>query len=90
VQRNTPLAVAFEAPKVYLYYCGRSVPGVIRRTIRTNNTWGSATTLECPTIAQDSQLSVVRVNGVNHLFYTARNQEEEGDDYFVHFKDKID
>lgn len=90
MQRNTPVAVAFNAGTVFLYYCGRGAAGGIRRTIRRNNTWGTSTLINSNTIAQDSQLTVVRANGINHLFYMARDQNEAGDDYFVHYRDEIE
>ncbi|KAJ3545138.1 hypothetical protein NM208_g2663 [Fusarium decemcellulare] len=90
MQRNTPVAVAFNAGTVYLYYCGRGAAGGIRRTIKTNNTWGISTPIDGPTIAQDSQLTVVRANGINHLFYVARDQNEAEDDYFAHHLDEIE
>ncbi|SCV36760.1 uncharacterized protein FFB14_06235 [Fusarium fujikuroi] len=89
MQRNTPVAVAFDNGKVFLYYCGRGAAGGIRRTIRTNNTWGSSELIDSRTISQDSQLTVVRANGINHLFFVARDQNEEKDDYFVHYPDEI-
>ncbi|KAF4963305.1 hypothetical protein FSARC_8673 [Fusarium sarcochroum] len=89
MQRNTPVAAAFDAGTVYLYYCGRGAAGGIRRTIRTNSTWGNSILIGGHSIAQDSQLTVVRDNGVNHLFYVARDQDEEEDDYFVHYIDEI-
>ncbi|RKK92555.1 hypothetical protein BFJ68_g10729 [Fusarium oxysporum] len=88
MQRNTPVAVAFDNSKVFLYYCGRGAAGGIRRTIRTDNTWGTSTLIDSRTISQDSQLTVVRANGINHLFFVARDQNEE-DDYFVHYPDEI-
>lgn len=89
MQRNTPVAVAFDNSKVFLYYCGRGAAGGIRRTIRTDNTWGTSTLIDSRTISQDSQLTVVRANGINHLFFVARDQNEEEDDYFVHYPDEI-
>ncbi|KAG7416797.1 hypothetical protein ACKAV7_003572 [Fusarium commune] len=89
MQRNTPVAVAFDNGKVFLYYCGRGAAGGIRRTIRTNNSWGISTLIDSRTISQDSQLTVVRANGINHLFFVARDQNEEEDDYFVHYPDEI-
>ncbi|KAG5807592.1 hypothetical protein H9Q74_008294 [Fusarium xylarioides] len=89
MQRNTPVAVAFENGKVFLYYCGTGAAGGIRRTVRTNGTWGSSTLIDSRTISQDSQLTVVRANGINHLFFVARDQNEEEDDYFVHYPDEI-
>ncbi|KAF5639340.1 hypothetical protein F52700_4192 [Fusarium sp. NRRL 52700] len=94
MQRNTPVAVAFDNGKVFLYYCGRGLVGSsqgggIRRTIRTNGIWGNSTLIDSRTISQDSQLTVVRANGINHLFFVARDRNEEEDDYFVHFRDEI-
>ncbi|KAF5590582.1 uncharacterized protein FSUBG_10798 [Fusarium subglutinans] len=89
MQRNTPVAVAFENGKVFLYYCGTGAAGGIRRTVKTNNTWGISTLIDSRTISQDSQLTVVRANGINHLFFVARDQNEEEDDYFVHYADEI-
>ncbi|KAG4266852.1 hypothetical protein FPRO04_13028 [Fusarium proliferatum] len=89
MQRNTPVAVAFDNGKVFLYYCGRGAAGGIRRTIRTNNSWGTSSLIDSRTISQDSQLTVVRANGINHLFFVARDQNEEEDDYFVHYPDEI-
>ncbi|KAG5794899.1 hypothetical protein H9Q69_006070 [Fusarium xylarioides] len=89
MQRNTPVAVAFDDGKVFLYYCGRGAAGGIRRTVRTSGTWGSSTLIDSRTISQDSQLTVVRANGINHLFFVARDQNEEEDDYFVHYPDEI-
>ncbi|KAF4958792.1 hypothetical protein FGADI_2136 [Fusarium gaditjirri] len=89
MQRNTPVAVAFDNDKVFLYYCGRGAAGGIRRTIRTNNSWGTSTPVDSRIISQDSQLTVVRANGINHLFFVARDQNEEEDDYFVHYQDEI-
>jgi hypothetical protein len=90
MQRNTPVAVAFNAGTVYLYYCGRGTAGGIRRTVRRNNTWGTSTLIDGSTIAQASQLAVVRANGINHLFYVARDPDEEEDDYFVHYLDEVE
>ncbi|KAF4456303.1 hypothetical protein F53441_1548 [Fusarium austroafricanum] len=90
MQRNTPVAVAFNAGKVFLYYCGRGTAGGIRRTTKTGNSWGISTLVNSDTIAQDSQLTVVRANGINHLFFVARDANEEGDDYFVHYRDEIE
>ncbi|KAF5687799.1 hypothetical protein FDENT_5089 [Fusarium denticulatum] len=94
MQRNTPVAVAFDNGKVFLYYCGRdnaggTAAGGIRRTIRTNGTWSTSTLIDSRTISQDSQLTVVRANGINHLFFVARDRDEEEDDYFVHYTDEI-
>ncbi|KAM0385196.1 hypothetical protein ACHAO7_011826 [Fusarium culmorum] len=88
MQRNTPLAVAFDSGVIWLYYRGRTTSGEIRRTTKVNDTWGQAQTIGSAIIAQDSQLSVVRANGINHLFYVARDQDESKDDYFVHYLDK--
>ncbi|KAF5593439.1 hypothetical protein FPANT_5135 [Fusarium pseudoanthophilum] len=89
MQRNTPVAVAFDNGKVFLYYCGRGAAGGIRRTVRTNGSWGNSSLIDSRTISQDSQLTVVRANGINHLFFVARDQNEEEDDYFVHYPDEI-
>ncbi|CVL11183.1 hypothetical protein FPRO06_10017 [Fusarium proliferatum] len=89
MQRNTPVAVAFENGKIFLYYCGTGAAGGIRRTIKANNTWGNSTLIDSRTISQDSQLTVVRASGINHLFFVARDQNEEEDDYFVHYRDEI-
>lgn len=88
MQRNSPLAVAFDSGIVYLYYCGRTTSGGIQRTKKVNGTWSTSVTIGSAIIAQDSQLSVVRANGINHLFYVARDQDESKDDYFVHYLDK--
>lgn len=90
MQRNTPLAATFNNGKVYIYYCGRGAAGGIRRTVKVNNAWSTAVPISGPTIAQDSQLTVVRANGINHLFYVARDQNEAVEDYFVHYRDEID
>ncbi|CAJ0555410.1 Ff.00g054750.m01.CDS01 [Fusarium sp. VM40] len=89
MQRNTPVAVAFNSGTVYLYYCGRGTAGGIRRSVKSNGRWGSSTLIDSNTIAQDSQLTVVRANGINHLFYVARDENEEEDDYFVHHLDEV-
>lgn len=89
MQRNTSVAVAFDAGTVFLYYCGRGVSGGIRRTIKTNNNWGASTPIDSHPIAQDSQLTVVRANGINHLFYAARHKDEAEDVYLVHHMDEI-
>ncbi|KAL3602992.1 hypothetical protein FPOAC2_07309 [Fusarium poae] len=88
MQRNSPLAVVFDSGTVYLYYCGRMIAGGIRRVMKVNGSWGIPQTVGTATIAQDSQLAVVRANGINHLFYVARDQDESKDDYFVHYLDK--
>lgn len=88
MQRNTPLAVAFDSGVIWLYYCGRTTSGGIRRTKKVNGTWGEVQTIGSAIIAQDSQLSVVRANGINHLFYVARDQDESKYDYFVHYLDQ--
>ncbi|GAB0138936.1 hypothetical protein EsDP_00007155 [Epichloe bromicola] len=90
MQRNTPVAVAFNAGTVFLYYCGRTPSGRIKRAIRTNNTWGASILLDIPTISQDSQLTVVRANGINHLFYEPGDQNEAGNVYLVHRMDEIE
>ncbi|KAJ4007415.1 hypothetical protein NW752_007605 [Fusarium irregulare] len=88
MQRNSPLAVAFDKGTVYLYYCGRTTSGGIRRTKKVNGTWSTSVTIGSATIAQDSQLACVRANGINHLFYVARDEDESKDEYFVHYLDK--
>ncbi|KAI1634231.1 hypothetical protein F4809DRAFT_619727 [Biscogniauxia mediterranea] len=88
VQRNSPVAVAFEAGTVYLYYCWTGTAGGIKRTTKTNNGWGLSTPVNDHTIAQDSQLTVVRANGINHLFYVARDANDAEENYFVHYRDE--
>ncbi|KAG9497381.1 hypothetical protein J7337_010241 [Fusarium musae] len=89
MQRNTPVGVVFENGKVFLYYCGRGDSGGIRRTIKTENGWQNSTLIDSRTISQDSQLTVVRANGINHLFFVARDQTEDEEEYFVHYPDEI-
>ncbi|KAM0224361.1 hypothetical protein ACHAQD_001930 [Fusarium lateritium] len=89
MQRNTPVGVVFENGKVFLYYCGRGAAGGIWRTIKTDGRWGNSTPVDSRSISQDSQLTVVRANGINHLFFVARDQNEDEDEYFVHYPDEI-
>lgn len=93
MQRNTPVAVAFNDGRVYLYYCVTGAVGVaggVRRIIKSNDRWGSSAPIDSPVVARGSQLAVVRANGINHLFYVARDANEELSDYIVHFRDEIE
>lgn len=93
MQRNTPMAVTFNDGRVYLYYTVTGAVGVaggIRRVIKSNNSWGSTAPIEGPVVARNSQLAVVRANGINHLFYVARDEDPERGDYIVHHRDEIE
>ncbi|KAI0409853.1 hypothetical protein F4802DRAFT_4232 [Xylaria palmicola] len=71
---NTPLAAVYstETKKAYLYYLdgGQS----IQRVVNSSSTWGGPQALQGPAkVTEGCQLAAVNANGLNHLFYIAKD-----------------
>ncbi|KYK58973.1 hypothetical protein DCS_00100 [Drechmeria coniospora] len=87
MKRNTSIAVSYWDGKAYLYYYDGTY--AVQRIVK-NGTWGGAQAVaNCPKISEDSQIAVVPANGINHLFFVAKDSGAAESDFFTHVRDPM-
>ncbi|ODA76477.1 hypothetical protein RJ55_07747 [Drechmeria coniospora] len=87
MKRNTSIAVSYWDGKAYLYYYDGTY--AVQRIVK-NGTWGGAQAVaNCPKISEDSQIAVVPGNGINHLFFVAKDSGAAESDFFTHVRDPM-
>ncbi|KAI1468605.1 uncharacterized protein F4812DRAFT_458133 [Daldinia caldariorum] len=92
--RNSSLAVTYSSStkKTYLYYY--DVYQALKRCTYSGSSWAlpEAVPGAPPSVAENSQITVVEANGSNHVFYIAKDmgqQVPEGQSPFTHILDTV-